>query len=103
VSLRHAGPVAGWLSVRRPVAGDGEVAWVVRLAAGVALADADVDRPSATRGRTPDSESTFDHSTPRPYGRVMISRLCPFGSSKYTPRPPSWRLICCAWLWCGSA
>ena len=44
VPLHHAGRVAGWLSARRSVAGDGEVAWVVHLAAGVALADADVDR-----------------------------------------------------------
>ncbi|WP_432842037.1 hypothetical protein [Dactylosporangium sp. CA-092794] len=43
VPLRHAGRVAGWLSARRPVAGDAEVTWVVRLAPGVALADADVD------------------------------------------------------------
>jgi len=27
---------------------------------------------------------------PLPYGRVMISRRWPFGSSKYNPRPPSW-------------
>jgi len=26
---------------------------------------------------------------PLPYGRVMISRLWPSGSSKYRPRPPS--------------
>lgn len=28
-----------------------------------------------------------------PYGRVMISRPWPAGSRKYTPRPPSWRLM----------
>jgi hypothetical protein len=42
VPLRHAGRLAGWITARRPVAGDGEVAWVVRLAAGVTLTDAEV-------------------------------------------------------------
>jgi hypothetical protein len=42
VPLRRAGTVAGWVSARRPVGGDGEVAWVVRLAAGVELADAEL-------------------------------------------------------------
>jgi hypothetical protein len=34
VPVRRAGQVVGWVSARRPVAGDGEVAWVVRLAPG---------------------------------------------------------------------
>src|SRR4029453_17253821 len=32
---------------------------------------------------------TFQESVPLPYGLGMISRMCPFGSSQYTPRPPS--------------
>jgi hypothetical protein len=39
VPVRRGGEVVGWVTARRPVAGDGEVAWVVRLAPGV---DADV-------------------------------------------------------------
>lgn len=36
-------------------------------------------------------------SSPLPYGLVRISRLCPLGSSKYAPRPPSLWLISPGW------